>query len=77
MSGIKLRPAKSLRTPSPSLRSGMIFRRQCFNKTPAGGSYIPEVTRLVMRTADDSIIDLTVVIPTVEMIESAARECAT
>jgi len=42
-----------------------------FNKTPAGGSFIPEVTRLVLRR-DDSIIDLTVVIPTVEMVESAA-----
>ena len=45
--------------------------RQCFDKTPAGGSFIPEVTRLVMR-GDDSIIDLTAVIPTVEMVESAA-----
>ena len=51
--------------------------REIYDKTPAGASFIPEVTRLVMRTADDSIIDLTVVIPTVEMIESAARECAT
>jgi hypothetical protein len=46
--------------------------RQCFDKTPAGGSFIPEVTRLVLRS--DSIIDLTAVIPTVEMVESAARE---
>ena len=46
--------------------------RQCFNKTPAGESFIPEVTRLVMR-GDDSIIDLTAVIPTVEMVESAAE----
>ena len=30
--------------------------RQCFDKTPAGGSYLPEPIRLVER---DSIIDLT------------------
>ena len=48
--------------------------RQCFDKTPAGGSSISESTRLVLRSDDDSIIDLTVVIPTVEMVESAARE---
>ena len=48
--------------------------RQCFDKTPAGGSFISEPTRLVLRSDDDSIIDLTVVIPTVEMVESAARE---
>ena len=39
-----------------------------------GGSSISESTRLVLRSDDDSIIDLTVVIPTVEMVESAARE---
>jgi hypothetical protein len=50
--------------------------REIYDKTPAGASFIPEVTRLVMR-GDDSIIDLTAVIPTVEMVESAARECAT
>ena len=30
--------------------------RQCFDKTPAGGSYLPEPIRLVER---DSVIDLT------------------
>ena len=47
--------------------------RRCFrvDKTPAGGSFISEATRIGMRTDDDSIIDLTVVIPTVEMVESA------
>ncbi len=35
-------------------------------------TFIPEVTRLVMR-GNDSIIDLTAVIPTVEMVESAAE----
>ena len=50
--------------------------RRCFDKTPAGGSFISEATRIVMRTDDDSIIDLTVVIPTVEMVESALRDDA-
>jgi hypothetical protein len=45
--------------------------REIYDKTPAGASFIPEVTRLVLR-GDDSIIDLTAVIPTVEMVESAA-----
>jgi hypothetical protein len=51
--------------------------RRGFAETPAGASFISEHSRLVLRSDDDSIIDLTVVIPTVEMIESAARECAT
>ncbi len=42
--------------------------RQCFDKTPAGGSNLPEPTRLVER---DSIIDLTEP-PSVEMVASAA-----
>ena len=48
--------------------------REIYDKTPAGGSFISEATRIVLRSDDDSIIDLTVVIPTVEMVESAARE---
>ena len=50
--------------------------REIYDKTPAGGSFISEATslRLVLRSDDDSIIDLTVVIPTAEMVESAARE---
>jgi hypothetical protein len=66
--------------------------RQCFNTTPAGASFISEptslvlrseddsiidLTSLVLRSEDDSIIDLTVVIPTVEMVESALRLCPT
>jgi hypothetical protein len=43
--------------------------RQCFDKTPAGGSYLPEPIRLVER---DSIIDLTEP-PSVEMVASAAE----
>ena len=44
--------------------------RQCFDKTPAGGSYLPEPIRLVER---DSIIDLTE-LPSVEMVSSAAED---
>ena len=49
--------------------------REIYDKTPAGGSFImiSEPTRLVLLSDDDSIIDFTV-IPTVEMVESAARE---
>ena len=50
--------------------------RQCFNTTPAGASFISEPTSLVLRSEDDSIIDLTVVIPTVEMVETALRDDA-
>jgi hypothetical protein len=50
--------------------------RKCFDKTPAGASFISEPTRIVMRSEDDSIIDLTVVIPTVEMVETALRDDA-
>ena len=48
--------------------------RRCFAETPAGATFISEHSRLVLRSDDDSIIDLTVVIPTVEMVESAARD---
>ncbi len=41
----------------------------CFDKTPAGGSNLPEPIRLVER---DSIIDLTEP-PSVEMVASAAE----
>ena len=44
--------------------------RQCFDKTPAGGSNLPEPIRLVER---DSIIDLTE-LPSVEMVSSAAED---
>jgi hypothetical protein len=47
--------------------------RQCSDKTPAGGSNLPEPTRLVER---DSIIDLTdseSEPPSVEMVASAAE----
>ena len=44
--------------------------RQCFDKTPAGGSNLPEPIRLVER---DSIIDLTE-LPSVEMVSSAADD---
>ncbi len=44
--------------------------RQCFDKTPAGGSYLPEPIRLVER---DSIIDLVNRAAECQMVASAAE----
>ena len=60
-----------MKTADKKVRQPMSHRHwQCFDKTPAGGSNLPEPIRLVER---DSIIDLTE-LPSVEMVSSAAED---